>query len=63
MRLFTNDVIVEGGSGKSMQAYVFFGREKNLKIRVVVKQYKGANKKAILSEIKIFTLLHEVAKD
>jgi hypothetical protein len=50
-------VIVEGGCGNSSQAHVFFGREKNLRIRVVVKQYKGSHKHAITCEIKIFTLL------
>lgn len=63
MQLFKNDIIVEGGSGQSSQAYVFFGREKSLKIRVVLKQYKGQNKKSILSEIKIFTLLENLKKE
>lgn len=61
--LFGNDVIVEGGSGKSSQAYVFFGREKKLNIRVVIKQYKGNSRKAIICEIKIFTLLANLKKD
>lgn len=30
VKLFKNDFIVEGGSGQSSQAYVFFGREKSL---------------------------------
>jgi hypothetical protein len=61
--LFGNDVIVEGGSGKSSQAYVFFGREKKLKIRVVIKQYKGNSRQAIMCEIKIFTLLANLKKE
>ena len=56
-------MIVESGSGESTQAYVFFGRESSLKIRVVLKQYKGTNKKAILREIKIFTLLENRKKE
>ena len=44
----------------SAQAYVFFGREKNLGIRIVVKQYKGSNRHSIKSEIKIFTLLSDL---
>jgi hypothetical protein len=56
-------MIVESGSGESSQAYVFFGRESSLKIRVVLKQYKGTNKKAILREIKIFTLLENRKKE
>ena len=56
-------MIVESGSGQSSQAYVFFGREKSLKIRVVLKQYKGYDKKSILREIKIFTLLENLKKE
>jgi serine/threonine protein kinase len=63
VQLFTNDIVVEGGTGKSSQAYVFFGREKSLKIRVVLKQYKGSDRKSILSEIKIFTLLESLKKE
>ena len=62
MQLFKKEIIVESGSGQSSQAYVFFGREKSLKIRVVLKQYKGGNKKSILREIKIFTLLENYKK-
>jgi serine/threonine protein kinase len=56
-------MIVESGSGQSSQAYVFFGRESSLRIRVVLKQYKGVNKKAIIREMKIFTLLENLKKE
>jgi hypothetical protein len=56
--LFFNwDIEVEDVSEKSSQAKVFFGREKNMKIRVVVKQYRGKMLNAIKIEMKIFTLL------
>ena len=42
---------------------MFFGRERNLNIRVVIKQYKGTNKEAIMSEIKIFTRLANLEKE
>lgn len=56
-------MIVESGSGDFSQANVFFGREKNLKIKVVLKKYSGKKKKAILKEIKIFTLLENLKKN
>lgn len=37
--LFNSNIIVERSSSKSSQAVVFFGRETNLGIRVVLKQY------------------------
>ena len=42
---------------------MFFGREAELKIRVVLKQYHGNKKRAILAEIKIFTLLEKLKKN
>lgn len=42
---------------------MFFGREKTLGIRVVLKQYVGLQRKAIMSEIKIFTLLESLRKN
>ena len=63
VQLFKTEMIVESGSGQSSQAYVFFGRESVLRIRVVLKQYKGIQKKAILREIKIFTLLENLKKE
>lgn len=54
---------MESSSGKSSQAVIFFGREKNLKIRVVVKQYSGGKKNAVMTEIKIFTLLENLKRN
>lgn len=37
IQLFKDEMIVESSSGQSSQATVFFGRDQNLKIRIVVK--------------------------
>ena len=63
VQLFKEEIIVESSSGKSSQAIVFFGREKNLNIRVVLKQYIGPKKKSIMTEIKIFTKLENIKKE
>jgi len=39
---------------------VFFGRERNLGVRVVLKQYLNSKKKASMAEIKIFTRLEQL---
>ena len=44
VQLFKDDIIVESDSGQSGQAHVFFGREASLGIRVVLKQFMGADK-------------------
>ena len=53
---FGNKIKVEASSDNSAQAKVFFRRETDLGIRVVLKQYK-LNLKGMLREIKIFTEL------
>ena len=53
---FGKKIKVESTSDSSAQAKVFFGRETDLGIRVVLKQYK-LNLKGMLREIKIFTEL------
>jgi len=60
VNLFNNEIVVESYSSKSSQALVFFGREKSLGIRVVLKQYIGTKKKSIMAEIKVFTLLESL---
>jgi serine/threonine protein kinase len=59
VQLFKNDIIVESSSSESAQATVFFGRDATLLIRVVLKQYAGVKKKAIMTEVKVFTLLEQ----
>ena len=54
VRFFQKQIKVESHSSESSQAAVFFGRETNLGIRVVLKQYKS-NLHGIFREIKIFT--------
>ena len=45
-----------------MQARVFFGREPNLGIKVVVKQYKN-DLRGIFREIRIFTEIERLKKN
>jgi serine/threonine protein kinase len=60
VNLFKDEIHVESFSTKSSQALVFFGREKSLGVRVVLKQYVGSKKKSIMAEIKVFTLLESL---
>jgi serine/threonine protein kinase len=55
--LFGSDIDVEHISSYSSQSIVFFGRETSLGIRVVLKQFSKMERKAMLSEVKIFTRL------
>jgi len=57
VQLFKKLIKVKSSCGESSQAHVFFGRESTLGIRVVLKQYNGTKKRAILKEVKVFTLL------
>jgi hypothetical protein len=59
---FNEEIDVEHSSSQSSQAIVFFGREQSLRIRVVVKQYRGCMLKAIMVEMKIFTLIDAYRK-
>ena len=56
---FHNKISVESFSSKSAQAKVFFGRETNLSIKVVLKQYK-TNLKGLYRELKLFTELERL---
>ena len=51
---FVDKIKIESASESSAQAKVFFGRETDLGIRVVLKQYKF-NLKGMLRELKVFT--------
>ena len=51
---FVDKIKIESSSESSAQAKVFFGRETDLGIRVVLKQYKY-NLKGMLRELKVFT--------
>ena len=53
---FDKKIKIESYDESSAQAKVFFGREADLNIRVVLKQYK-LNLKGMIREIKIFTEL------
>ena len=53
---FDKKIKIESYDESSAQAKVFFGREADLNIRVVLKQYK-LNLKGMFREIKIFTEL------
>ena len=53
---FDKKIKIESSSDRSAQAKVFFGRESDLGIRVVLKQYK-LNLNGMFREIKIFTEL------
>lgn len=55
--MFKHNMIVESYSNKTAQALVFFGREKTLGVRVVLKQFAGSRRKASVTELKIFTQL------
>ena len=56
VHFYNSKVIVDSFSTSSAQATIFFGRETDLGIRVVVKQYK-VNLSGLYREIKIFTEL------
>ena len=51
---FENKIKIENRSKESSQACIFFGRETDLGIRVVLKQYK-TKLTGLYREIKIFT--------
>ena len=56
VKLHKSKVCVDSRSTSSAQAIVFFGREADIGIRVVIKQYK-LNLSGMYREIKIFTEL------
>ena len=56
VHFYKRNVVVDSHSTSSAQATVFFGREADIGIRVVVKQYK-VNLSGMYREIKIFTEL------
>ena len=62
VHFFKKQIKVESHSSESSQAAVFFGRETNLGIRVVLKQY-SSNLHGIFREIKIFTELERKKED
>ena len=43
----------------SAQAVIFFGKEVNMGIKIVLKQYTGVTFDEIIREIKLFTLLEK----
>jgi len=55
VELFADAFIMESSSGFSSQGIVFFGREKTLGIRVVVKQFSGSKRRQIAHEIKVLS--------
>ena len=62
VQLLQNKINVASSSSQSMQARVFFGREPNLGIKVVLKQYKD-DLRGIFREIRIFTELERIRKN
>jgi len=61
--LFESRIEVDAQRIISGQAVVFFGREKTLGIRVVLKQYKAIESSSFLSEIKIFSHLEKIRNE
>lgn len=57
MLLFVNNVIVESNSGDYIKSFAFFGRERNLNVRVIIKQYTGNHNDGIIKEIQLYSLL------
>ena len=59
--LFKNCVKVKSSSTNSVQAGVFFGRERYLGLQVVCKQFelKDSKYRGLLRELKMFSLLEE----
>ena len=55
--LFKDRIKVERSITDSAQAKIFFGREIDMDIPVVLKQYQGVTFNQIIREIKIFTLI------
>ena len=62
VQLLKNKIDVVSSSSASMQARIFFGREPNLGIKVVVKQYKN-DLRGIFREIRIFTEIERLKKN
>lgn len=54
--------MVESSSGKTSQGIIFFGREKTLNIRVVVKQFSGVQRKQIAQEIKVLSEIEKLRR-
>jgi hypothetical protein len=54
VELFCDEIAIEKCCNVSQQAVVFFGREKNIGIKVVLKQYRKVLF-GLYREIKIFT--------
>ena len=61
VQLLKDKIIVDSSSSQSMQAKVFFGREPNLGIKVVLKQYTN-DLRGMFREIRIFTELERMNK-
>ena len=59
VELLESKIKVASSSSQSMQARVFFGREPNLGIKVVLKQYQN-DLRGIFREIRIFTELERL---
>ena len=57
LKFFKNDILVDCESDDYANAIVFFGKEKNLNIRVVIKQFSGVNESAFVNQIKLFSRL------
>ena len=62
VELLNSKIVVAQSLSSSMQARVFFGREPNLGIKVVVKQYKN-DLRGFFREIRIFTELERTRKN
>ena len=57
-----NNIDVAQSSSSSNKAHVFFGRENNLGIKVVLKQYQN-DLRGFFREIRIFTELERIRKN
>ena len=49
LKFFKNDILVDCESDDYANATAFFGKEKNLNIRVVIKQFSGVNESAFVN--------------
>ena len=54
---FKKEIKIEHTNSESAQAVVFFGRETDMGVRVVLKQYKGEAFDGIFRELKMFTYM------
>ena len=63
VKFFKDEITVERQTSVSTQATIFFGRDNNTGLKVVLKQYRKSMLKGIFRELKIFTMLESLRGD